>query len=178
MSLGPKLLIASGLIALLMGAHACSRTREAATPVPPTPLPSPTPSPSPTPTPINPQALLEESGRAMEKLRSFRFRLVHESGGTPLLPNLVVQEVQGDVIKPDRISADFSGTFGGFAIKSSLISLGDASYMTNPLTGQWESVPTQVSPLAFFDPGRGIAAMMSRVEEASLLPGDSRRTTA
>ena len=77
------------------------------------------------------------------------------------------------MVKPDKISVEFSGSFAGFFVKSGLVTIGELSYMTNPLTGQWESVPADVSPLGFFNPRRGISAMMSRVNDASLLPGDS-----
>ena len=54
-------------------------------------------------------------------------------------------------------------------MRSSLITLGDESYMTNPLTGAWESVPKEVSPLGFFDPQSGIGAIMTQVVNANLL---------
>lgn len=164
MRAGPKLALAAAILAAIALAQACGRST-------PPPTPTPAPTSTPTPTPINPQALLRESGLAMERLGSFQFHLGHKSGGTPLSPGLLLQEAQGTVIKPDKISAQFSGTFGGFAIKSGLITLGDDSYMTNPLTGRWESVPRQVSPLGFFNPSLGIAAMMSQVEQVALLPG-------
>ena len=136
-----------------------------------TPSPAPVGVPVPTPTPIDPAALLHASGRVMEDLDSFHFRLTHRSGNTPLSGNFVVDEAEGEVVKPDRISAKFSGSFGGFAINSGLITLGDLSFMTNPLTDKWEIVPPEVSPLGFFDPRRGIVAIMSQVEQPRLLPG-------
>ena len=177
MSLGQRLLVGIAIVALVAAAHACSRPgRGASSPAPSTPVPTLTPTSSPTltpsPTPVNPAALLQESGKAMEGLESFHFRLDHRSGGTTLVPNLVIQEAQGDVVKPDKTSTEFSGTFGGFALRSSLRTLGDESYMTNPLTGKWESIPTDVSPLGFFNPRQGITAMMSRVDRASLVLGD------
>ena len=133
--------------------------------------PDPTPVGVPAPTPVDPAALLDASGRVMEDLDSFHFRLTHRSGNTPLSGNFVVDKAEGKVVKPDRISAKFSGSFGGFAINSGLITLGDLSFMTNPLTDKWEIVPPEVSPLGFFDPRRGIAAIMSQVEQPSVVPG-------
>ena len=77
--------------------------------------------------------------------------------------------MEGDVAKPDKISVRFTGIFGGFAINTKVITIGDTTHMTNPLTGQWETMDKEVSPLGFFDPRRGSASMMSRVGEASLL---------
>ena len=138
----------------------------------PTPSPSPTVLQTPSPTPVSPRALLEESGQKMEELDSFFFRLTHKEGGTPLPGNIVIYEAEGAVVKPDRVSIEFGGTFGGFAINSALITLGPLSFMTNPLTTKWESVPPEVSPLGFFDPRRGVATMMSQVEEPRLLRSD------
>lgn len=167
MHLHGKLLAATALVALALGVVACSSPKSVATPVPPTATPTP---PPPTPTPVNPQAVLQRSGAVMEGLDSFQFHLSHKSGGIPLLPGLLIQEAKGRVIRPDKISVEFSGTLGGFAVKSNLIALGGDTYLTNPLTGRWESTPTGVSPLGFFNPSRGIAAMMIQFHGPSLVP--------
>jgi hypothetical protein len=133
----------------------------------------PQPTPTSTPTPLNLEALLQESGKVMEDLDSFHFELTHRSGSTPMLPNLSVREAAGDVVKPDKLSVSFSGAFGSFAVKSSVIAIGDSSYMTNPLTGRWESIANEVSPLGFFNPREGIAAIMSQVTQVSLVSADA-----
>ncbi len=139
-------------VALLLNMLACGRSEPAVA--------------TPTPTPLNPAVVLERSGQVMQNLTSFHFRLHHESGSLELLPGFLIDEAQGDVINPDKISVSFSGSFGGaFAIRASLITLGEESYMTNPLTGEWQATATGVSPLGFFKPAQGIAAMMSRVDQ-------------
>ena len=170
MSMTSRFLLSILVMFVVVGAFACSDS--SAPPNAPAVAASPVPTsiPSPTPTPITPEALLERSGKVMESLTSFHFRLRHKSGNTPLLRNLAIDEAEGDVIKPDQLSTDFNGVFGGFAIKSSLVTLGDDSYMTNPLTGQWEGVPTEISPLGFFNPSEGIAAMLKQVEPTGLRP--------
>ena len=138
-----------------------------ASPTPtPTSTPTPAPTPTPTPVPFDPTAVLERSGMAMQDLDSFRFELTHNEGGTQFIPGLVVEEAQGDVVKPDRLSLKFSGIFGGgYAIKSTLISVSGTTYMTNPLTGAWQEMDDTVSPLGFFNPAVGIAAMMLQLED-------------
>ena len=163
--LEPRPLVVAAIAAGVLAVMSCSSSTATPSPTPTGALPPP-----PTATPVNPTALLDASGRVMEGLDSFHFRLTHRSGATPVSGNIVIDEAEGAVVKPDRISAEFSGSFGGFAINSGLITLGDMSFMTNPLTGKWESVPPEVSPLGFFDPRRGIAAIMSQVEHPSLLP--------
>ena len=151
------------LLTALLLAIATSACRGGADPVP-------APSPVPTPTPIDVSDLLRRSGEATIALTSFSFRLEHnKGGGTPLTETLVVTEADGKVVNPDRISTDFAGTLGSFAVRSSLITVGEASYMTNPLTGDWEEVPREVSPLGFFDPQRGIGAMIGGVQSPALI---------
>ncbi|MCI0441456.1 MAG: LppX_LprAFG lipoprotein [Chloroflexi bacterium] len=136
-------------------------------------------TPTLSPTPVNPRAVLEQAGRAMESVESFAFKLEHQRGGTPLpiLPGLLLTEAEGEVVKPDRIAARFNGTIrGSLFVKSSLITLGDASYMTNPVSGAWESVPPDISPLGFFNPSEGVSAMMSQVQSPSLLDSNTPET--
>lgn len=137
-------------------------------------VPPPTSIPVPTPTPINVEDLLRRSGEAMSQLNTFHFRLEHnDEGSTPFSDTLDVTEAEGDVVSPDRISISFSGRFGGrFAMRASLITIGDDSYMTNPLTGNWEEVAAEVSPLGFFDPQEGIGAMMTGLRNPTLSSKD------
>ena len=152
-----NLLVLTAIAAVVMGAGACS--------------PSGAPL-TPTPTPIDPEALLLESGSGlMKRLETFHFRLSHKSGATALMPNLLVDEVEGDVMKPNRISVRFSGTLGSLAFRADLITVGDASYMTNPLTGQWGPAPGGVSPLGFFSE---IDSMMAQVDQVKLVSSDGR----
>ena len=165
MCLRPKLLIVSVAIAAIIGAYACGSTESTL------PEPDAAITPTPSPTPINPQALLEQSGDVMEALDSFHFQLEHKSGGTPFLSGLLITDAEGDVVNPDKLSAEFGGAFGTVYVKSSLVTLGNDSYMTNPLSGRWESVPTEISPLGFFNPQLGISAIMSQVTRLSLISG-------
>lgn len=145
-----------------------------APPAAPTPTPVVLPAATPTSVPFDVEATLRQSGQVMADLTSFHFQLRHESGSLQLLPGLAIDDAQADVVNPDKISIEFSGTFGqSFAIKSSLIAIGDDSYMTNPINGKWEAVPTDVSPLGFFSPTRGISAMMAEVRQVRLLDGDT-----
>lgn len=162
------LLFLSIVVFSLLGIGACSQ--DAASPPESTPVPTATATPIPTPTPINVEDILRRSGEATSQLESFHFRLEHnDEGSTPFTDTLDIVEAEGDVVSPDSISIDFSGRFSGrFALKASLITIGSDSYMTNPLTGNWEEVPAEVSPLGFFDPQQGIGAMMTGMRNPAL----------
>lgn len=180
MSLTARLAVMTLLAATVLLGAACRRSDPPQpTATPPAPAPAagapvstaiPTPRPTPTPVPIDPAELLREAGEAVSGLSSFHFRLEHDKGSTEITTGLFVEDAEGDVVNPDRISVEFSGTFGtGFAIRARLITVTDTSYMTNPLSGKWEAVPVGVSPLGFFSPSRGIAAMTAQVNEPRLL---------
>ena len=126
-------------------------------------------APIPTPTPINPQAALDRSGTAMAGLDTFHFRLEHSTGGTPLAQNLIITSTDGYVARPDRLSLEFTGSFGNFAMRGKLITIGDETFITNPLNDEWQVLQDQVSPLAFFDPAQGISRMMSQVTGPTIL---------
>ena len=168
MSLGPKLLHLAVIGTLVLFTLACGRSGQVES------TPTPLPTPTPIPTSLDAEAILKQSGQVMQAMESFHFRLSHEKGSMELSPGLLIHEVEGDVMNPDELSVSFTGVYGtGFAVKARLISLGDNSYMTNPLTGQWQAMASSVSPLDFFNPGWGIAAMMLRVGQASPL-GEKR----
>ena len=100
---GSKLLVVAATIVLALAAHACGGSEPDAAR---TPLPS---TLTPTSTPVDLQAILRESGRVMEDLRSFHFKLSHRSGNTPLMANMVVDELEGDVVNPDKLAVEFIG---------------------------------------------------------------------
>ena len=130
----------------------------------------PTPSPTATPLPPDPKEILERSGRVMASLDTFNFRMYHDVGSLEILEGLLIEKVSGKIVNPDRLSMEFSGSFGGgFAIKSEVITVGDQTYMTNPLTGNWEASDASISPVGFFSPTRGIAEMMGQTQNATLL---------
>ena len=134
------------------------------------------PEPTPTPTPINPQAVLDESGAVMAALSSFRFRVAHSGeGGTRLAPGFTLTEVSGAYEAPDSIALDYVGAAGGFAVKGSVVAVGDAVRMTNPLTGDWVAVDARASPLNFFSPAQGIADIMALVRQPVLAAHNAGR---
>lgn len=160
------------VVLTLLGIFGCSDN--ATSPSEPTVVPTSTSTPVPTPTPINVEGLLMRSGEVTSQLDTFHFRLEHnDEGSTPFSDTLDIVEAEGDVVSPDSVSIDFSGRFGGrFAMRASLITIGSDSYMTNPLSGNWEEVPAEVSPLGFFNPQQGIGAMMTGLRNPVLLSKD------
>jgi hypothetical protein len=67
---------------------------------------------------------------------------------------------EGDVAVPDKVKADVSGTFNGFPLRSQLVVAGGKTYLKNPLSGKWQAVDVGTSPVAFFDPAKGVLAVI------------------
>ena len=122
------------------------------------------PTPTPTPTPIAAEAILLQAGVEMGRLSSFHFLLEHSQGGVVLPGGLVITTASGDVARPDKLRATLEGTVLGSFLRVNLVVVGDATYMTNPLTNAWQSFPLAVSPVAFFKPDEGIHALLGRVQ--------------
>ena len=69
-------------------------------------------------------------------------------------------KVEGDTIRPDRLQAAITGTISGMTISVQMISIGSVVYMTNPLSGKWEELPSQFAALSVFNPNSGITKIM------------------
>ena len=129
-----------------------------------------TEAPTPTPTLLpDPQIILESSGGEMALLDSFQFEISHRNGGTQIAEGLVVNDVAGDVVKPNKLQLSWEGTFGGFFVQADVITVDGETYMTDPISGRWGPLGGAVNPLGFFDPALGIASIMNVLTEVSLV---------
>lgn len=131
------------------------------------------PQPAAEPTPIDLSDLLMRAGEATAAVDSFHFFLEHsEDASTPYtdLGPFELTEAEGDLIKPDKMSLTFDGVFSGsFAARSSVIAVGEESYITNPLTGEWESLTGLLSPTDLFDPQGVFVTMLTDVQDPVLV---------
>ena len=126
--------------------------------------------PTPTPIPLDPFEILDKSGQLMQDLKSFRFQMTHNKGGTQFLPGVVIEEVTGSVVYPDSMAISFNGVFGNtIAIEVGLVTTREGSYMTSPLTGIWQEVESGLNPLAFFNPSSGISSIMTNLQNVQLM---------
>lgn len=68
--------------------------------------------------------------------------------------------VDGDLVVPSRLRANVGGTFQGVPLKSELVVIGGAHYLKDPFSGTWQRVSLGTSPVAFFDPAKGVLAVI------------------
>lgn len=160
--------VAAVALTLFLALAACVQPPPAPTPTPgpsPTPTftPSPTPSPTPTPTP-DPRAILREAAQAMEALESARFTI--QSEGAPVFFNpeqtLIFNSAEGVFVAPDRAAAVVAVRGPGLNLQLNTIVVGDEQWLSNPLTGQWEQLPPELSfnPAIIFDEESGWGALL------------------
>ncbi len=125
--------------------------------------------PAITPTPLTALEIIDKSSEKIQGINSFHFVLDQVGGGTPIGMGLEMNKAVGDVARPDRLKTTISGTMAGMFIEVQLISVGEVTYITNPLTGQWELLPTEFGALSVFDPNTGIAAIMRGIADPTKL---------
>ncbi len=116
---------------------------------------------------IAPEAALERSVAALAELTSFHFRLSHENGTTAIPLNLALESAEGDVVVPDRFQAELRASTGSFAATVEVISIGGETWITNPFTRGWQSLPG-LDASDFADPGRLVADLVEALEEVEL----------
>ncbi len=99
---------------------------------------------------------------------SFRFELRNEGGETPIPGGLGLRGAEGVMSKPDLIDVMVKATFSGFIVELHIISVDDRTYMTNPISGAWQTFEVGLSPVAFFDPATGVNLILESLLEPAL----------
>jgi hypothetical protein len=113
--------------------------------------------------------IITKASDSLDTVNSFHFALNQLGGGTPIGSGIEMTKVEGDIIKPDRLKALISGTVSGMYLQIQMVSVGDVTYMTNPLTGNFEVLPVQFEVLSIFDPNNGITAIMKGIASLNRL---------
>jgi hypothetical protein len=126
-------------------------------------------TPVPTPTPAR---LLELASRRLAETPTVHFAL--EVEGETFIDSartIRLLGAEGDLRRPDRVRTAFQAEVLGRAISLHLITIGDTSWTTNVLTGEWETAPLEFAyqPDVLFSTQEGIGPVMGRVEGARRL---------
>ena len=121
-----------------------------------------------TPSNVFLEEVLAESAQAMAQVTSLRYSLVNEGGETPLPAGLGMRSARGTMVQPDRMTAEVKATVAGFFVEIQVINVGGQTFMTNPLTGDWQVFDEALAPLALFDPAVGVQSILKELSDASL----------
>ena len=154
------------LSVLAFALNACSSDPE------PTPTPQPTavvpPSPTPMPVPLEPDEVKTNAIDALVDAGSIWFLLEHENGFTEALGGLELTRVEGAITETGmNITAE--ANLGRIYIEVDAILIGTSTWLTNPLTGEWELLPNEENPIGFLQPIAAVKGVLEGLTSAEYL---------
>jgi len=106
--------------------------------------------------------IIAGASEKLTALNSFHFELDQEGGGTPIAMNLEMTDASGDIVRPDKLKIR---VFAGF-VEAEVITVGEVTFMTNPLTGKFEPLPNEFTAVQLFNPDTGIKAVIEKITSA------------
>lgn len=159
---------AFGFVSMLTAliALACSNPPE------PTPTPQPTavviPTATPTPVPLDPDEVIGNAIDALVEAGSIWFLLEHENGFTEALGGLELTRVEG-AITETGMSINAEANLGRIYIEVDAILIGTSTWLTNPLTGEWELLPDEENPIGFLQPIAAVRGVLEGLTAAEFI---------
>jgi hypothetical protein len=152
-NLRPQIAVASLFAVVLIVLIGCDDSSAA--------LPTAPPS---TPRPLlTADEVIEQSRLSMAALQYFSFELTHKKGATLLPGGFEIHESAGIVSAPDKVALTAKATFSGLFVDIDAVIFPEITYMTNPLTGNWNQLDGDESPFAVFDPPGLISDILSEI---------------
>ena len=122
-----------------------------------------------TPASLTATQVISKASDKLDTINSFHCTLDQTGGGTPIGMGMEMTKVDGDIVRPDRLKATVTGMVSGISMGIQMISVGKVTYMTNPLTGNWEQLPSQFAVLSVFNPNTGITTIMRGITSLTKL---------
>ncbi len=116
------------------------------------------------------QTLIKNAQTALQKVTAYHFNLVAENAGAGGF--LVVKSADGDTVVPDKLQADANAVVLGNVVKVKIISLADKQYVTEPISGKWQTTTGLLDPRTLSDSKTGIIAILGLIQNPST-PTDS-----
>ena len=103
--------------------------------------------------------LVDGTAKATAAQTSFHFDFAVRNPASST-SGLNLTSAKGDVKVPDALRADVSGTLSGISLSSQLVFVSPKQYLKNPLSGKWETLDLKTSPIGYFDPAKGVLAVI------------------
>jgi len=111
--------------------------------------------------------IVARAAAATQAQKRFHF-VFDEENGPKSTTGVHLVFAEGDIAVPDKVKADVSGTFRGLPIHSQIVVAGGRTYLKNPLTGKWGEVSVGTNPVSFFDPAKGVLAVIRNASRLEL----------
>lgn len=135
-----------------------------------------TAQPTPTVVAATPAEILTAASERLADTASVHFAL-SVAGDTFIDSSQTIRLLgaEGDLVRPDRVRTTFQAEVLGKAVSIQLITVGDASWVTNILTGNWEPAPQEFAyrPDILFSTQDGIGPVMGRVKDVTRLDDEA-----
>jgi hypothetical protein len=123
-----SLLPAAAFLFVMLASFACSGSKSSHSAATATPTP-------------DAAAIIKDASAAMANVHSFHFILKHENGTSPMPLDLQLVSAEGDIIVPDRLKATVKATAASLNIEVDVAAIGDQTWITNPFTRKWQTLP-------------------------------------
>jgi hypothetical protein len=123
----------------------------------------------PADTDLTAEQILQRAADRLGAVSSFHFRLTHENGTTQMPLNMELRTAEGDVVMPDRLSAEIEARAVVTNVRVRAIAIDERIWITNPFTRQWQRLPGDASIRDFADPARFVSAVVDEVRDAEVV---------
>jgi len=119
----------------------------------------------------DPVAILAEAAVTMQQVETLAYSI--ELSGDPItVLGIEMQSARGEYAAPDSSRAVLRAKLGGLTIELGTIAIADVSWVTNPLTNQWNEYTGSraFNPSIIFDPQQGWLPLLTRdISDARLV---------
>lgn len=114
--------------------------------------------------------ILAFASERLAETTSAAFKLTVD-GDTFVDPMGVIKllSAKGNLLRPDRVATEFKVSIAGRTVTLSLITIGDRTWMTDIVKGEWGPAPIEFAyrPDVLFDTQSGLGPVMGRVSDAT-----------
>jgi len=107
--------------------------------------------------------IMARASDALKKVSSAHFKLTSTGGMMAIGTGFAARSIEGDVVRPDRLKGTAVSTFGKLTVDIGFMIVGSHEYITNPISKQWEELPTAPTAPNLLDPDHGAAALLEQV---------------
>ena len=113
------------------------------------------------------QQVLTSIQKNFRQVSSFHVTMKVDNLGTSSGSQMQIRSADGDVIMPDKVKAQANVLFSGQPVTIKLISISNAQYITDPITGQWRVVKGVLNASTLTNPHTGIISLSSKLQNVT-----------
>jgi hypothetical protein len=125
---------------------------------------------APQATPLDPAVLLERTRAAMAAVETATFEMTR-AGAPVTIEGFEFTSAVGRYAAPASAEAVLQVRAADITLQMGTISIGELTWLTNPLTGRWEELSpgTGFNPAVLFDPSAGWVALLADLTDPSFV---------